>query len=567
MDRGDDTGIGLLMHRLRSGELDREGFLQQAEQAGIPAERAAALAGEALASWENQRRLRENPREVYDFIVIGAGSAGCVLAARLSEDPTHQVLVLEAGGPGTHPDVFIPSRWRFLLGTEMDWRYQTVPQRHAAGRTVPCPRGKMLGGSASNNACVWVRGHRLDFESWASQGNPGWEYEAVRRIYKDLEDYAGGEDEFRGVGGPLRISPPADPNPLARAFIEGAQQTGLPTTRDYNGEQMEGAGFFDLSISGGERFSVARGLLFPAMVRPNLTVLTQAEVTRLCFEGRRCTGVEFSQAGRVRRVRVAREVVLSAGAIGSPAMLLRSGVGPARELHALGIPVVRDLPGVGRDLQDHILVAGINYECKGPLPEPHGNGAEATLWWRSDPALARPDIQPVLHEFPLVTPELGPLPDNGYALVPGLVRPASRGSLRLASADPSVPPIIDMNYLGHEADLEALRVAVELCREIGASRAFDAFRKRELMPGPLGRSAMLEWIRKATTCFFHPTSTCRMGQDERSVVDSRLRVHGLEGLRVADASIMPEITSGPTNAPSILIGEQASRFMLGEWHG
>jgi choline dehydrogenase len=563
MSRNADAGIGLLVHRVRSGELDREGFLQEARRAGVPEARAAVLADEALATWENQRRLRASPREAYDFIVIGAGSAGCVLAARLSENPEHQVLVLEAGGSGAHPDVFTPSRWRHLLGTELDWRYQTVPQRHAAGRIVPCPRGKMLGGCASNNASVWVRGHRLDFDGWAAQGNPGWSYEEVRRIFKELEDFASGEDEYRGAGGPLRMGKPTEPNPLAQAFIEGARQRGVARTPDYNGASMEGADFFDLCIADGERYSVARAFLFPAMRRPNLTVLTHAEVGRLLFDGRRCTGVEFSHGGRVHRMRATREVVLSAGAINSPAMLLRSGIGPADELQALGIPVVHDLPGVGRELQDHILVAGINYECSVPLPEPRGNGAEATLWWRSDPALSRPDLQPVLHEFPLVTPESGPVPDNGYALVPGLVRPASRGSLWLASADPSVPPIIDMNYLADEADLEALRVGVELCREIGASRAFDGFRKREVTPGRLGRAAMGEWIRKATTCFFHPTSTCRMGVDERAVVDPRLRVHGLEGLRVADASVMPEITSGPTNAPSILIGEQASRFILG----
>ncbi|WP_395837541.1 GMC family oxidoreductase [Cystobacter fuscus] len=567
MEHDGKGGLGLLVHRVRSGELDRRGFLRAAREAGVPEERAAGLADEALAAWENQRRLREQPREAYDFIVIGAGSAGCVLAARLSEDPAHQVLVLEAGGPGTHPDVFIPSRWRHLLGTELDWRYQTVPQKHAADRVVPCPRGKMLGGCASNNASVWVRGHHLDFEGWASQGNPGWEDETVRRVFKDLEDYSGGEDEYRGVGGPLRISRAVDPHPLARAFMEAAQQAGIPATRDYNGARMEGAGFFDLSVVDGERFSVARALLFPAMRRPNLTVLTHAEVTRLIFEGRRCTGVEFRHGGQVRRVRALREVVLSAGAINSPKMLMQSGVGPADELRVLGIPVVHDLPGVGQELQDHILVAGINYESRIPLPPPRGNGAEATLWWRSQTGLSRPDIQPILHEFPVVTDELGPLPGNGYSIVPGLVRPASRGRMRLASANPFAPPILDMNYLGHEADVEALRVAVELSRELGASRAFDRFRKRELMPGPLGRAGMVEWIREATTCFFHPTSTCRMGVDARSVVDPRLRVHGLEGLRVADASIMPEITSGPTNAPTVLIGEQASRFILSARNG
>jgi choline dehydrogenase len=556
------VSIGYLAHQLRSGELDHEGFLRAAVEAGVTGERAAVLAREALATRDNQQRLREDLQESYDFVIIGAGSAGCVLAERLSRNPALKVLVLEAGGSGAHPDVFVPSRWRNLLNTEMDWRYQTVPQRNVAGRSVPCPRGKVLGGSASINASVWVRGHRQDFDTWAYQGNAGWDYESVRRIFKQLEDFGGGADAYRGAGGPLRMAKPSEPSPLARAFVEGAQQFGVPANPDYNGERMEGVGYFDLCIADGERHSVARALLFPAMGRPNLTVLTHADVLRLIIRKRHCTGVVFHHGGRVHRVRASREVVLSAGAIGSPKLLLRSGVGPADELKALGIPVVADLPGVGRNLQDHILLAGINYESRVPIM-PRGNGAEATLWWRSNPALSSPDIQPVFHEFPLINPGLGTAPEHGYAIAPGLIRPASRGSLRLTSASPSAPLAIDMNYLGNPADVEALRVAVELCREIGASRAFDGFRKRELMPGPRSRKAMVEWIREATACFFHPTSTCRMGVDERSVVDPRLRVHGIEGLRVADASIMPEITSGPTNAPSILIGEQASRFILG----
>jgi choline dehydrogenase len=563
MKQCEDRGVGWLIHRLRCGEISLEKFLEAAEQAGVPVERAAMLASVAVGARDNQQRLRENLRQTYDFIIIGAGSAGCVLAARLSEDPSHQVLVIEAGGPGTHPDIFVASRWRHLFDTEVDWGYRTAPQRHAGGRIVAYPRGKTIGGCASINASVWTRGHRLDYDCWAYQGNPGWDAASVNLIYKELEDYAGGADEYRGAGGPLRMGKPRDPHPLARAFVEAAVEVGLPATPDHNGAQMEGAGYMDLCIVDGERYSVASALLYPAMARPNLTVLTHAEVRRLIFEGGRCTGVEIARGDGVRLVHADREVVLSAGAIGSPKILLQSGVGPADELRALGIPVVADLPAVGRNLQDHILVAGINYESRFPLPPPRNNGAEATLFWRSNPGLACPDIQPILHEFPLVSPELGPGPEHGYAIVPGLVRPASRGSVRLTSADPAAPPAIDVNYLGCEADMEALLAAVELSREIGAARAFREFRRREVMPGPRSRAEMAAWIRQATTCFFHPTSSCRMGVDERAVVDPRLRVHGLAGLRVADASIMPEITSGPTNAPAILIGEQASRFILG----
>jgi choline dehydrogenase len=565
MAQGKDFRLGRLVHQLRSGELNHPDFLRQAIAAGVPAELAASLAAEALTACENQKRLRQNRQEAYDFIIIGAGSAGSVLAERLSKDPAHRVLVLEAGGPGTHPDVFIPHRWPQLMSVaEADWGYSTVPQKHAAGRTVHCPRGKMLGGCGSHNASAWVRGHRLDFDSWAYQGNPGWDYETVRHIFKGLEDFAGGEDAYRGAGGPLRMGQPADPNPLARAFIEGSRAIGLPTPRDYNAERMEGASYFDLCVVDGERYGVARAFLYPAMARPNLTVLTRADVRRLLFEGQRCTGVEFVHEERVHRVRATREVILSAGAIGSPKLLLQSGVGPAEELRALGIDVVADLPGVGRNLQDHILLAGVNYECTGPLPELKGNAAEATLWWKSDPRLLCPDLQPVFIEFPFVTQELGPVPDNCYAIAPGLVRPAARGSVRLTSADPAAPPAIDMNYLGCEADLRALRVAVDLCREIGASKPFDEFRKRELMPGKRGHAEMGEWIRQAATTYFHPTSSCRMGIDADAVVDPRLQVHGLAGLRVADASAMPSITTGNTNAPTLLMGEQAARFILSQ---
>lgn len=501
---------------------------------------------------------------MYDYVVVGAGSAGCVVAARLSENSGLNVLLLEAGGSDDHADVRNPLKWPKLFYGELDWGYRTAPLRHCHGRIDHVPRAKMLGGCHSHNASAWVRGHPGDFERWAKQGCHGWGWDDALRLYRKIEAWHGPPSALRGVDGPLHVALPADPNPLAAAFVASGPAVGLPIIEDNNGPDMEGTSLFNLTIKDGQRHSVVNAYLRPAMSRPNLTVMTGAEIERLVLEGARCVGVTYRQGGQIKTVRTDREVILCAGVIGSPRALMLSGIGRKEDLRRLGIDVVVDLAGVGQNLQDHPLVGGINYECKGRLPPRRNNGAEGTLWWRSQPGLAGPDIQPVILEFPYATPELASrLPGpNCYAIAPSVVRVASRGSVTLASSNPRDAPVIDANFMARDADINAMLAAMELCREMGASPAFAEFCQREIMPGKLGRAAMIEFIRQGTTTYFHPTGTCKMGIDAESVVDPQLRVQGLENLRIADASIMPSITSGNTNAPTVMIGEKAAELIL-----
>jgi len=502
--------------------------------------------------------------KAYDYIVVGAGSAGCVLAGRLSENASVSVLLIEAGGSDSHPDVADPARWARLLRTERAWQYETVPQRHCHNRIDRVPRGKMLGGCHSLNANVWVRGHRSDFDAWEASGCEGWGWEEVLRLYQRIEDWHGADSELRGKGGPMYVSPPADPHPVATAFVESASAIGLPQLDDHNADEMEGVGLLNLTIKDGRRHSVVQAYLQPAMTRKNLTILTHAETSRLLITGSRCVGVEFEQNGNLKTASASREVILAAGVIGSPCILMRSGIGLADELKRMSIDVVFDSPGVGQNLHDHPMVGGINYECKVPLGSLHNNGVEAAMWWKTRPELSRPDIQGVLLEFPYATPALADrLPNaNGYAIAPLVMRPASRGSIRLASTNFKDAPLIDVNFMACDADIAAMLVAIDMCRDMGASEAFTPFRQQEMMPGKLSRKDMVEFIRMSTTTCFHPVGTCKMGVDRDAVVDPTLKVRGIEGLRVADASIMPTITSGNTNAPSVMIGEKAAELLL-----
>jgi choline dehydrogenase len=494
-----------------------------------------------------------------DVVVVGSGSAGAVVARRLV-DAGASVLLLEAGGPDENPAIHDPGRLFELWDSEEDWGYRTVPQAACAGREVHWPRGRVLGGSSALNGMIYIRGHRADYDGWAALGNEGWSYDEVLPLFKRSEDFDRGPDEYHGSGGPLSVMTRYAPHPLIAAAVDAAQEAGVPFNDDHNGAELDGVGFAQLNIRGGRRHSVAEAFLRPVLDAPNLTVLTSARALRLLFEGTRCIGVEYAHGGAVRQARAGHEVVVCAGTIESPKLLVLSGIGPAAALGRLGIEPLADLPGVGENLHDHVL-APVIFAARGAVPPPlpgiqplHGH-----LFRRSRSGLERPDIQPLFFHLPLYA-EGQEGPPDGFTLMAGAIRPVSRGSLRLASADPDADPLLDPAYLADDVDLEALTAAAELCREIGRQPALSEWMREELYPGPSvrGGEELRDYVRRNAITYHHQVGTCRMGVDELAVVDPELRVRGLDGLRVADASVMPEVPSGNTHAAAVMIGERAA---------
>jgi choline dehydrogenase len=524
----------------------------------------------------------------FDYVIVGAGSAGCVLANRLSADGKNSVLLLEAGPKDTNLWIHVPLGYGKLFKEKtVNWMYQTEPEPELVGRQVFQPRGKVLGGSSSINGLLYVRGQHEDYDRWRQRGNAGWGYDDVLPYFKKAENQQRGGDKYHGAGGPLPVSDLGHPDPLSAAFIDAAAETGLPVNPDFNGATQEGAGFFQTTTRGGRRASTAVAYLRPALSRRNLQVETSALAQRLLFEGRRARAVEYRQGGVLRTARARKEILVSGGAYNSPQLLQLSGVGPAELLKQHGIDVVLDAPGVGNDLQDHLqvrlvthcaqritlndilnhpvrrIMAGARYAAfrTGPLTIAAGTSG---AFFRTNPRLATPDVQ--IHFLPFSTDKMGEKMHSfsGFSASVCQLRPESRGSLRIRSADPAAPPEIRINYLATETDRTAFVEGIKILRKILAAPALKPFVIGEVEPGPkvVSDEDILNFCRQRGSTVYHPTSTCRMGNDPLAVVDQRLRVRGIEGLRVVDASIMPDLMSGNTNAPTIMIAEKASDMIL-----
>jgi choline dehydrogenase len=531
---------------------------------------------------------------MYDYVIVGAGSAGCVLANRLSADPALKVCLLEAGPRDSSPFIRMPIGILFLMMSKtLNWRYHTEPQAQLDGRSLFWPRGKTLGGSSSSNAMIYTRGHRSDYDHWAALGNRGWNYDELLPIFKRSQHHEPGADDYHGGGGPLNVCTQRSPNPLTQVFLDAGRAAGYAANDDFNGASQEGLGRYHLTQKNGERWSVARAYLHPVLRRPNLTVITGAHAGKVLMEGKRARGVAYLKDGEQHEALAAREVILSGGAINSPQLLMLSGIGPKQELARHGIPLVHDLPGVGQNLQDHLDVLlvhrstqhislGISWRSlpaqaahtlnylfrrRGPFTT---NSAEGGGFVKSRPELDVPDLQ--FHFTPATLDGHGrtlaharaTMLGHGYALHVCDLRPKSRGRIGLHSADPMAHALIEPNYLSHPDDMDNMVRGVKAARALLAQAAFDPYRGAEIQPGPQVQSdnEIRDFIRRKAETIYHPVGTCKMGHDAMAVVDDTLAVHGLQGLRVADASIMPTLIGGNTNAPTVAIAEKAADMIL-----
>lgn len=506
--------------------------------------------------------MRPNSAEWFDFLVIGSGTAGSILAARLSEDPAIRVALVEAGAPPADPRVADPRCWPLLQGSAIDWAYRTVPQRHTAGRVHEWARGKAVGGSTTLNAMAHVRGHPDDFDSWVRAGCNGWGYADLMPYFLRSEHYAPGASAYHGVGGPVHLIRPRDPNPVTVAYMAAGEETGFAPTDDHNGPRMTGPCLNTLTIKDGKRQTIADAYLTPAAARTNLRLFATTHVLSLEMDGRRCRGIRTAGGTLLAE----RGVILAAGTIGSPLLLLRSGIGPADALRALGIAVRHDLPGVGRNLHDHLLSGGNVYRARRPVPPSNYQNSESLMYLDRGGGEGAPELVLACVAAPVTTEQFAPLPmGEAYTIMFGFTHPRSRGTIRLASADPEAAPLIDPNYLAEQYDRDAYLDALEVARAVGSAQALAEWRLAEYLPGPSVRTASDKraFLEQAAFTHHHPVGTCRMGTDAEAVAGPDLKVRGLDGLYVCDGSVIPSITTGPVNAAIVAIAERASDLLRG----
>ena len=559
-----------LEHALIAGRISRRGFIQAAAAAGLSGVGLNALADELDAIRANQNERAQKLKASYDYIVVGTGSAGSALVGRLAvARPNASILVLEAGDWDTAPSVQDPSVWFTNLGTERDWQDVAIPSAGTNNRAIPEHMGRVVGGGSSINATIWARPFKADLEHWAAEsGDKAWGYEHGLSIYRRMENWQGKPDaRYRGQGGPVWCQHAANPHPLAPAMLAACKSLGMPILDDLNGAREEGAGGFALMnqiIRDGRRQSMARSYLYPVLGRKNVTLLVNTHVDRLTFSGTKVTGVELAGKTGPRRIRAKSEVILSAGGINTAKLLMLSGIGPEDHLRSHGIKTLVNAPEVGQNFQDHLLHGGCLWEPKEHIPH-RNSAANASGFLKSQAGFASPDVNLVQIEIPYASDVVGKRytpPNTAWALCSGLVAPKSRGELRLKSANPADRPIIDARFLSHPDDVKALAYGIEVARDIGNSEAMRDFVKREVAPGKkLVGKEMEDFVRDGATTYFHQAGTCRMGKDSKAVVDAKLRVNGVQNLRIADASIMPRIASVATMASCALIGERMAEIL------
>ena len=527
--------------------------------------------------------------DTYDFIVTGAGSAGCAIARRLAEAGQYRVLLLEAGPPDKNPWIHIPLGYaKTYVDPSVNWKFETEPQPQLQGRTLYLPRGKTLGGSSSINGMVYIRGHHADYDEWRQRGCTGWDWDSVLPYFKKAENQARGADDFHGAGGPLHVSDQAEKGELSRAMLDACVQAGIQANPDFNGARQEGCGYYQTTTNNKRRRSAAKAYL--SNPPPNLTIQTRAHATKILIEDNKATGVEYQTPAGQQTGKASREVIVSGGAYGSPQLLMLSGLGPGQHLQDMGIPVLRDMPAIGSNLHDHFNTA-VSWQCSKPITlndletsairkaaagiryalfrsgPMASNGITAGVFTRSDPRLERPDIQINLFEWSTQERSrdaVSPHPFPGFTMTPVHLRPDGRGTVRLKSADPFAWPAVLFDYLKTDYDIQAALAGLRLVRRIAEQPALRPYIVDEVFPGMkiVNDDDLLDYVRRTGVSNQHPTSSCAMGEGPNTVVDPRLRVHGISGLRVADASIMPVVVGGNTNAPTIMIGEKAAAMIL-----